>query len=125
MENVFRVIIAGGRDFAVQAGWLSPEVLVYMAFVSVAGFAQPGYELGYAFKFLRMLLLILTAIFNYIGFGIGVILVFVLIGTNKTVNGKRSYLYPLIPFNPRALWSLLIRVKKRDIHKNNADTRQF
>ena len=25
-------------DFAVQAGWLGPEVLVYMAFVSVAGF---------------------------------------------------------------------------------------
>ena len=30
-------------DFAVQAGWLGPEVLVYMAFVSVAGFAQPSY----------------------------------------------------------------------------------
>lgn len=40
-------------DFAVQAGWLGPEVLVYMAFVSVAGFAQPSYELGYAFKLLR------------------------------------------------------------------------
>ena len=33
-------------DFAVQAGWLGPEVLVYMAFVSVAGFAQPSYETG-------------------------------------------------------------------------------
>lgn len=33
-------------DFAVQAGWLGPEVLVYMAFVSVAGFAQPSYELA-------------------------------------------------------------------------------
>ena len=41
-------------DFAVQAGWLGPEVLVYMAFVSVAGFAQPSYELGYAFKLLRV-----------------------------------------------------------------------
>lgn len=112
-------------EFAVEIGWLIPEVILYMAFVAIANFTQRNYELGYAFKFLRMLLLVLTALFNYIGFGIGVILVFVLIGTNKTVNGKRSYLYPLIPFNPRALWSLLIRVKKRDLHENNADTRQF
>ena len=48
-------------DFAVQAGWLGPEVLVYMAFVSVAGFAQPSYELGYAFKLLRVALLLVTA----------------------------------------------------------------
>ena len=49
-------------DFAVQAGWLGPEVLVYMAFVSVAGFAQPSYELGYAFKLLRVALLLVTAV---------------------------------------------------------------
>ena len=48
-------------DFAVQAGWLGPEVLVYMAFVSVAGFAQPSYELGYAFKLLRVALLLLPS----------------------------------------------------------------
>ena len=28
-------------DFAVQARWLVPEVLVYMAFVAIANFAQP------------------------------------------------------------------------------------
>ena len=49
-------------DFAVQAGWLGPEVLVYMAFVSVAGFAQPSYELGYAFKLLRVALLLVTVL---------------------------------------------------------------
>ena len=54
-------------DFAVQAGWLGPEVLVYMAFVSVAGFAQPSYELGYAFKLLRVALLLVTAAFDVWG----------------------------------------------------------
>jgi len=48
-------------DFAVQAGWLGPEVLVYMAFVSIAAFAQPSYEMGYAFKLLRVVLLLVTA----------------------------------------------------------------
>ncbi len=59
-------------DFAVQAGWLGPEVLVYMAFVSVAGFAQPSYELGYAFKLLRVALLLVTAAFDVWGFCLGV-----------------------------------------------------
>ena len=44
-------------DFAVQAHWLVPEVLAYMAFVAIANFAQPSYELGYAFKLLRVALL--------------------------------------------------------------------
>ena len=33
-------------DFAVQAGWLGPEVLVYMAFVSVAGFCPAQLRAG-------------------------------------------------------------------------------
>ena len=66
-------------DFAVQAGWLGPEVLVYMAFVSVAGFAQPSYELGYAFKLLRVALLLVTAAFDVWGFCLGVVGIFILL----------------------------------------------
>jgi len=95
-------------DFAVQAGWLGPEVLVYMAFVSVAAFAQPSYELGYAFKLLRVALLLLTAAFDVWGFVLGVLGILVLLATTKPVVGK-YYLYPLIPFNGKALRRLLIR----------------
>ena len=70
-------------DFAVQAGWLGPEVLVYMAFVSVAGFAQPSYELGYAFKLLRVALLLLTAAFDVWGFCLGFVGILVLLATTK------------------------------------------
>ena len=96
-------------DFAVSIGWLIPEVILYMAFVAIANFTQRSYELGYAFKFLRMLLLVLTAIFGLWGFVGGSVLIIILLLTNKTVNGKRSYLYPLIPFNAKALKSLFIR----------------
>ena len=75
-------------DFAVQAGWLGPEVLVYMAFVSVAGFAQPSYELGYAFKLLRVALLLVTAAFDVWGFCLGVVGIFVLLCTTKPLVGK-------------------------------------
>ena len=100
-------------EFAVGAGWLIPEVILYMAFVAIANFTQTSFELGYALKFLRILLLTLTAFFNLWGFGIGVVLILILIATNKTVNGGHSYLYPLIPFSGRALLSLFVRRKKR------------
>ncbi|MDY3282491.1 spore germination protein [Dysosmobacter sp.] len=95
-------------DFAVQAGWLGPEVLVYMAFVSVAGFAQPSYEMGYAFKLLRVALLLVTAAFDVWGFVLGVLGILVLLATTRPLAG-RGYLYPLIPFHGKALRRLLLR----------------
>lgn len=99
-------------DFAVDIGWLIPEVILYMAFVAIANFTQRSYELGYAFKFMRMGLLILTALGGVWGFGVGILLIVVLLLTNVTVTGKRSYLYPLIPFDGKALKSLFFRVQK-------------
>ena len=106
-------------DFAVSIGWLIPEVILYMAFVAIANFTQRSYELGYAFKFLRILLTVLTAIFGLWGFIGGCGLVLILLATNRTVGGKRRYLYPLIPFNAKALLSLFIRVKKYDIYPSD------
>ena len=101
-------------DFAVTVGWLSPDVILYMAFVAIANFTQQSYELGYAFKYMRLITLTLTALFDYIGFAAGVLIAIILIATNKTVNGKRNYLYPLIPFNGKALARLFFRLKKND-----------
>jgi stage V sporulation protein AF len=101
-------------DFAVQVGWLCPDVILYMAFASIANFTQSSYVLGYAFKFMRMIILLLTALFGIVGFSVGIGVVFVMIATNKTVNGNRSYLYPLIPFNGKALARLFLRLKKND-----------
>ena len=100
-------------DFAVDVGWLIPEVILYMAFVAIANFTQTSFELGYALKFMRIMLLTLTAFFNVWGFLIGVLLIIVLIVSNKTVNGEHSYLYPLIPFSGKALLSLFVRRKKQ------------
>ncbi len=101
-------------DFAVSIGWLIPEVILYMAFAAIANFTQRSYELGYAIKFMRILLLTLTAFFGIWGYAGGFVLIVVLIATNSTLNGKRNYLYPLIPFKPKALRTLLFRVKKDD-----------
>ena len=102
-------------DFAVQARWLVPEVLVYMAFVAVAGYAQHSYEMGYACKMMRMALLILIWLWDSWGFAIGVIGVVALIASTRTVVGK-GYLYPLIPFNGKKLMRML---RRRPINKDN------
>ena len=100
-------------DFAVQVGWLCPDVILYMAFVAITNFTQSSYELGYAFKYMRMMTLLLVALFGIWGLVAGILITFILVATNKTVNGKRNYLYPLIPFNASALARLFFRLKKR------------
>ena len=94
--SILAAIIVG--DYAVESGWFSSQALLYTAFVSLACFAQPGYELGYALKFVRMFLLILTGIFGLIGFVIGCVITAFVVLRTKTLSGK-SYLYPLIPFD--------------------------
>ena len=110
--SIIGALILG--DFAVGVGWLCEDVILYMAFVAIANFAQQNHELGYAFKFMRMMILAFTFLFGIWGFLSALILVAVFVATNVTVAGKHHYLYPLIPFRPRALFKLLVRHKKQD-----------
>ena len=84
--SVIAGIVMG--EFSVKSGWFNSEVMLYMAFVAVANYTQPNFELGYALKFMRLLLLILTACFNWIGFLVGIIIVVCSVIFNKTVSGK-------------------------------------
>ena len=113
--SVVGALILG--DFAVEVGWLSGDVILYMAFVAIANFAQQNHELGYAFKFMRMIILFLVWIFGIWGFVAGIILFCVAVATNKTLGGRRRYLYPLIPFNAKDMLRLLVRRKKKDFEE--------
>ena len=110
--SVIGALILG--DFAVGVGWLCQDVILYMAFVSIAGFAQQNAELGYAFKFIRMLSLLLVFGFGVWGLIPSAVITVFLLATNRTVTGQRHYLYPLIPFKPRALLRMLLRLPKRE-----------
>mgnify|MGYP001003220681 FL=1 len=97
-------------EFAVDSGWVSMEAILYMALVTVANFTQPNFELGYSFKFCRVLLLVLTYIFNVWGFIIAFIINLVLLCTNRTLSSK-SYLYPLVPFNGKEFLRKILRIR--------------
>ena len=87
--SVIAGIVLG--EFAVKSGWFNSEVMLYMSFVAVANYTQPNFELGYALKFMRLLLLVLTACFNWVGFLAGTLIVVGSIVFNKTLSG-RNYL---------------------------------
>ena len=94
--SVIAGIVLG--EYAVKSGWFNSETMLYMAFVTIANYSQASFELGYAMKFMRILILILTAIFNIWGYILGMALTVCAIIFNKTIAGK-SYIYPLIPFH--------------------------
>ncbi len=114
--SVVGALILG--DFAVGVGWLCEDVILYMAFVAIANFAQQNYELGYAFKFMRMMILALVYFLGIWGFVAGILLFLFFVSTNRTLSKKHHYLYPLIPFNGRRLLHLLLRRRKRDFDEN-------
>ncbi len=104
--SVMAALVLG--EFSVNSGWFSPEVMLYMAFVAIANYTQANYELGYALKFMRIITLVLTAMFGVWGYGAGILLAGVCMCCNKTLS-HRSYLYPLIPLNWKKLRNRLIR----------------
>lgn len=99
-------------EFSVQSGWFNAEVILYMAFVAIANYTQSNYELDYAMKFMRILTLILTVLFDLPGYIAGVAVTILALVTNKTFAGRR-YLYPLIPLDIRALKRRLTRRRLR------------
>ena len=84
--SVIAGIVMG--EFSVQSGWFNSEVMLYMAFVAVANYTQPNFELGYALKFMRLMLLVLTACFDLAGFIAGCVLVLCFLFFNKTLSGR-------------------------------------
>ena len=101
-------------EFSVKSGWFNSESMVYMAFIFVANYTQSSYEFGYALKFMRILTLILTAIFDFWGFAAGVILFISSMICNKTISGY-PYLYPVIPFSWKALSRRFFRSRLTDV----------
>ncbi len=98
--SIMAALVLG--EFSVNSGWFNSEVMLYMAFVALASYTQANYELGYAIKFMRILNLVLTAIFGVYGYIAALIILVVSILSNKTVSGK-SYVYPLFPLNASQL----------------------
>lgn len=107
-------IIAGLAlgEYAVSSGWFNSEAMLYMAFVALSNYTQPSYELGYALKFFRMITVVLTGFFGIYGLMGGTALLVLALLSNHTIDGRRRYLYPLIPFDWKVLKRQLLRLRR-------------
>ena len=94
-------------QIAIDVGLFVPEVIMYVAVAAVGSFATPSYELSIANKMARLLLLILVAVFRLPGFLIGCTLFFLFLANIRSLN--TPYLWPFLPFNPKAFWQIFIR----------------
>ncbi|MCJ8011140.1 spore germination protein [Paenibacillus sp. KQZ6P-2] len=94
-------------DIAVKTGLFVNEVVLYMAVSAIGMFATPSYELGLANRLVRLVLLVAVALFDLMGFVVGTTLLILLLTLHRSYNS--SYLWPFIPFNAKALASVLFR----------------
>ena len=94
-------------DIAVQTGLFVNEVIMYIAVAAVGMFATPSYELALANRITRLVLLALTALFNIPGLVIGTTAILLMLIVQRSYNSP--YMWPFIPFNAKALGTLIIR----------------
>lgn len=105
--SLIAAIIIG--EFAVNTGWFNEQTMLYMAVVAIANFTHENYELAYSIKFLRLVLLVLTQLFNLTGFIIGIVIAVLAIILNRTI-ARTSYIYPLYPFDLKKFMLRFFRV---------------
>ena len=105
--SLIAAIIIG--EFAVNTGWFNEQTMLYMAVVAIANFTHENYELAYSIKFLRLVLLIFTELFDLTGFVLGIIIAVVTVMLNRTI-ARTSYIYPLYPFNLKKFMLRFFRV---------------
>ncbi|MED5017639.1 spore germination protein [Paenibacillus chibensis] len=114
-------------DIAVKTGLFVNEVVLYMAVAAIGMFATPSYELGLANRMVRLVLLVAVAMFKVQGFIVGTTLLILLLTLHRSYNS--SYLWPFIPFNAKAMASVLFRFplleskKRPSFNKTRDNTR--
>ncbi|MFF2090168.1 spore germination protein [Paenibacillus sp. NPDC058174] len=94
-------------DIAVKTGLFINEVVLYMAIAAIGMFATPSYELGLANRIVRLILIVAVAAFQVPGFMIATTAVMMVLCMERSFN--RPYMWPFIPFDPRAMWNIIVR----------------
>lgn len=95
-------------EIAIEVGLFSAEVILYVSISAVGSFATPSYELSVANKIVRIILIVITFLFQIKGFIIGTTLFLLWLISTKSM--QTPYLWPFIPFNGKALNEIVFRV---------------
>ena len=113
------VSIIGGivvGTVGVEAGLISPIALIVVSLAGVCGFVLPNRDLAAAVRFWRFALSCLGSVMGIAGVGIGVAVLLLHLGMQKSLGV--SY---LIPFEPGLFRRRMVREKRRDGNLNPLD----
>lgn len=123
--------IVGGillGDLAVQVGVFAPESILYIAIVAIGTFGTPSLEFALALRLFRYLIFLGTVLFGWIGFFASLLISVLIFGLTKSFG--LPYLWPLIPFDGKALLRIIFRypipnvsMRPTAISKKDSDTR--
>ncbi|MGN0173138.1 MAG: spore germination protein [Acutalibacteraceae bacterium] len=110
VESAFSII--GGLilgDFAISMQLLIADTMLFAVASAICNHCIPNPELGNAVKVFRWFLIVMTGFFKLWGFIAGFIIETLIVVTTKTFDEQHGYLWPIIPFNFKALKHILIR----------------
>lgn len=94
-------------DIAIEVGLFTSEVVLYLAIAALGTFATPSLEIGHTFRLFRLFLLACASVFQLPGVVAGTVIFVFYAAFTKSFGVP--YLWPLIPLNIGALWSIVIR----------------
>ncbi|MBM7648044.1 stage V sporulation protein AF [Bacillus ectoiniformans] len=94
-------------QIAIDVGLFVAEVILYVAIASIGTFATPSYELSIANKLSRMVLLVAVALFKVPGLVVAATVIIIYLAGMRALN--TPYLWPLLPFDPKAFWQIFVR----------------
>lgn len=101
-------------DIIFKLNILSMPMVLLMALTAICMYAIPNMEFTNAVRIFRLVILTLTAMFNIVGFVLGVVYTFACLLFTKSLKSSKRFSYPLIPFDKEALHNVLLR---RPIYK--------
>ena len=93
---------------AVQAGIVSPIMIIIVSITAITSFTTPNYEMTSAFRMIRFLLIILAAIAGFYGIMIG--LIFTLIHLVRLKSFGIPYLSPMVNENTNDFKDMYLRL---------------
>ena len=86
-------------QIAIAVGLFSAEVILYVSIAAIGSFTTPSYELSLANKMIRLILMVLVAIFQVKGFVIGFTLLLIIMANIRSFH--TPYLWPFYRLTAR------------------------
>ena len=113
------ISILGGivlGDAAVNAGIVSPIMIIVIAISAISGMLMPSIEAVNSIRWYRFLLIILSTFFGFYGIFLGIILILTSLSNTKSIG--IDYLYPFAPINFNEQKDAILKFQNKFKYRN-------